>query len=139
MDDTQWTTPGTGGRPSLGELFSRLSEQSSRLVRAEIDLAKAELAQKAKASGIGAGLLAGAGFFGFFAFAVLLTTAILALALVVEPWLAALIVAVALLVIAAVLALLGKRSLDRGMPPVPQRATENVKQDVNAVKEGLRS
>jgi uncharacterized membrane protein YqjE len=123
----------------LGELFSRLSEQSSRLVRAEIELAKAELAQKAKESGIGAGLLAGAAFLGFFAFAVLLTTAILALALVVEPWLAALIVAVVLLVLAAILALLGKRALDRGMPPMPERATENVKQDVNAVKEGFRS
>jgi len=136
VEDTQWTTPGTA-KPSVGELFSRLSEQTSRLIRAEIALAKAELAEKAKASAIGVGLFVGAGLFGFFAFAVILTSVILALAFVVPAWLAALIVAVVLLVITGVLALLGKRSLDRGMPPTPERATENVKQDVNAIKEGL--
>jgi len=123
----------------VGELFSRLSEQSSRLVHAEIELAKAEVAQKLKASAIGIGLFAGAGLLGFFAFAVLITTAILGLAHAVPAWLAALIIAVVLLIITAVLALLGKRSLDRGMPPKPERATENVKQDVHAIKEGLRS
>jgi uncharacterized membrane protein YqjE len=137
--EAQWTSPGSGGRPSVGELFSRLSEQSSRLVRSEIELAKAELSRKAKAGAIGAGLLAGAALFGFFAFAVLVTVVILALSYVVEPWLAALIVAVVLLVLAGVLALLGKKSLEKGVPPTPERTTENVKQDVQAVKEGLRS
>jgi Flp pilus assembly protein TadB len=137
--DSQWTSPGSGGRPSMGELFSRLSEQSSRLLRSEIELAKAELSRKAKAGAIGAGLLAGAALFGFFGFAVVLATIILALSLVLEPWLAALIVALVLLVVAAVLALAGKKSLEKGVPPTPERTTENVKQDVQAVKEGLRS
>lgn len=123
----------------MGELFSRLSEQSARLVRAEMEFAKAELAEKAKSSAIGIGMFAGAGLFGFFAFAVLIATAILALALAVPAWLAALIIAVLLLIITAVLGLLGKRALERGMPPTPERATENVKQDVQAIKEGLRS
>jgi uncharacterized membrane protein YqjE len=123
----------------MGELFSRLSEQTSRLVRSEIELAKAELSRKAKAGAIGAGLLAGAALFGFFAFAVLITTVILALSNVVEPWLAALIVAVLLLVVAGVLGLLGKKSLEKGVPPTPERTAENVKQDVQAVKEGIRS
>jgi len=123
----------------VGELFSRLSEQSSQLVRAEIELAKAELAAKLKASAIGIGLFAAAGFLAFFAFAVLIATAILGLAQAVPAWLAALIIAVVLLIITAALALVGKKSLDRGMPPKPERATENVKQDVTAIKEGLRS
>jgi Putative Actinobacterial Holin-X, holin superfamily III len=123
----------------VGELFSRLSEQSSRLVRAEIELAKAELAQKAKASAIGIGLFVGAGLLGFFGFAVLITTAILGLANAVPAWLAALIIAVVLLGLTGLLGLLGKRSLDRGMPPNPARATENVKQDVKAIRKGLRS
>lgn len=139
MADAQWTTPGSGERPSVGELFSRLSEQSSQLVRAEIELAKAELTQKLKASAIGIGLFAAAGFLAFFAFAVLITTAILGLAEAVPAWLAALIIAVALLIVVAVLALVGKKSLDKGMPPKPERATENVKQDVTAIKEGLHS
>jgi uncharacterized membrane protein YqjE len=137
VDDTQWTTPGSGGRPSIGELFSRLSTQTSDLVRAEIALAKAELAEKAKASGIGIGLFAAAGLLGFFAFAVLITTAILALALALPAWLAALIVAIALLVLAAILAFVGKRSLDSASKN--GRTAENVKQDVDAIKKGLRS
>ncbi|QTE29677.1 phage holin family protein [Pengzhenrongella sicca] len=139
MADAQWTTPGSGERPSIGELFSRLSEQSSQLVRAEIELAKAELAQKAKASAIGIGLFVAAGLLAFFAFAVLIATAILGLAEAVPAWLAALIIGVALLVVTAILALVGKKSLDRGLPPTPERTTENVKQDVTAIKEGLRS
>ena len=136
---TQWTAPGAGPRPSVGELFSRLSEQTSRLVRSEIELAKSELSRKAKAGAIGAGLLGGAAVFGLFAFGVLIATVILALSNVVEPWLAALIVAVVLLLIAGVLAFLGKKSLDKGVPPKPERTADNVKQDVQAVKEGLRS
>jgi len=137
--DAQWTTPGSGGRPSVGELFSRLSEQSSRLVRAEIELAKAELTQKLKASAIGIGLFAGAGLLALFAFGVLIAAAVLGLAEAVPGWLAALIIAVALLVITGVLALLGMRAFKRGMPPKPERAAENVKHDVEAIKEGLRS
>ncbi|MGV8967843.1 MAG: phage holin family protein [Cellulomonas sp.] len=137
MDDTQWTTPGSGSRPSVGELFGRLSAQTSDLVRGEIQLAKAELAQKAKASGIGIGLFAGAGLLGFFAFAVLITTAILGLANAVPAWLAALIVAIVLLLLAAILAFVGKRSLDSASATA--LAKENVTKDVDAIKKGLHS
>lgn len=126
-------------RPSIGELFSTLSEQLSQLVRDEIRLAKAELSTKAKHAGVGAGLLAGAALFGFFGFAAIVTTLILALSEALAPWLAALIVAVLLLVVAGVLALLGKNALQRGLPPVPERTQVNVKRDVEAVKEGLSS
>ncbi|WP_407344812.1 phage holin family protein [Pengzhenrongella phosphoraccumulans] len=137
MDDTQWTTPGSGGRPSVGELFSRLSAQTSDLVRGEIELAKAEISAKAKASGIGIGLFAGAGVLVFFAVGVLITTAILGLANVVPAWLAALIVAIVLLLLAGILAAVGKRSLDSASTTV--RAAENVNKDVTMIKKGLRS
>ncbi|MBW0252972.1 phage holin family protein [Cellulomonas sp. PS-H5] len=138
------TTSGSGSGPdqqSIGQLISRLSEQAARLVRAEIDLAKAELAQKAKAAGIGIGLLAGAAFFGFFTFAVLVTTVILAISEGLAPWLAALIVLVALAIITGVLALVGVKSLQKGTPPTPQKAVAGLKQDAatvqKSVKEGL--
>ncbi|HEY0216350.1 MAG TPA: phage holin family protein [Cellulomonas sp.] len=138
------TTAGGGSGPehqSIGQLISRLSEQGARLVRAEIDLAKAELAAKAKAAGIGAGLLAGAAFIGFFAFAVAVTTAILGLAEAVAPWLAALIVLVLLLVIAGVLAFVGIKKLQQGVPPTPEKAIAGLKEDAEtvtrSVKEGL--
>lgn len=126
-------------RPSIGELVSNLSEKLSQLVRDEIRLAKAELADKAKHAGTGAGLFVGAGLFAFFGLAALVTTAILGLANVVDPWLAALIVGVLLLAIAGVLGLVGKRSLEKGMPPAPERAQASIKADVAAVKEGLHS
>jgi len=137
VDDTQWTTPGSGGRPSVGELFSRLSAQTSDLVRGEIELAKAEISAKAKASGIGIGLFVGAGVLVFFAVGVLITTAILGLANVVPAWLAALIVAIVLLLLAGILAAVGKRSLDSASTTV--RAAENVNKDVTMIKKGLRS
>jgi hypothetical protein len=138
------TTAGDGPGPekeSIGQLISRLSEQGARLVRAEIDLAKAELAAKAKAAGIGAGLLVGAAFLGFFAFAVLITTVILALAEAFAPWLAALIVLVVLLALTAVLALVGVKKLQQGVPPTPEKAIAGLQEDAEtltrSVKEGL--
>lgn len=132
------TVPPTD-QQSIGQLIGRLSEQSSRLVRAEIDLAKAEISSRAQKAGIGIGLLAGAAFFGFFAFAVLIATAIIALNGQMALWLAALLVAVVLLLVTAVLALLGVKRLKAGVPPKPEHAVENVKRDVDAVKEGLHS
>ena len=132
-------TAGSEERPSIGELVSQLSEKLSSLVRSEIQLAKGELAVKAKHAGTGIGLFAGAALLGFFGFAALVATAILGLTNAVAPWLAALIVALVLLVIAAVLGLLGKKALEKGVPPTPDRAQQNVKLDVQAVKEGFRS
>lgn len=125
-------------RPSIGDLVSSLSEKLSSLVRDEIRLAKAEMAEKAKHAAVGLGLFAGAALLGFFALAVLIATAVLGLANAVAPWLAALIVAVVLLAITATLALLGKKALAQGTPPTPERAQASVKQDVEALKEGLQ-
>src|SRR4028118_1678002 len=78
---------------STAQLSARLTEQISRLVRDEARLAQAEVTQKAKRLGVGAGLFGGAGLFAFFGLAALITTAILALALVLPAWLSALLVA----------------------------------------------
>lgn len=130
------STAEAGGRPSIGQLVSQLAEQVARLVRAEIDLAKAEMAARAQQAGIGIGLFLGAAFLGFFAFATLVTTAILGLANAVPAWLAALIVSVVLLALTATLAILGRNQLKAGTS-MPAAAVENVKSDVEAVKKGV--
>ena len=131
------TQPGpTGEARSIGQLVSDLSEQTSRLVRAEIDLAKAEIQAKAQKLGIGAGLLVAAGVLGLYVLAAAIATAILGLSTVLAPWLAALIVTVFLLLVTVVLALVGIRQLKRGSPPTPDRAIENVQEDLEAVKAG---
>jgi hypothetical protein len=115
---------------SIGELVKQLSEQSSRLARQEVELAKAELAIKGKQAGVGVGMFGGAGVFGFYGFGALVAAAVLALATAVAAWLAALIVAVVLGAVAGVLALQGKSKVAQATPPVPEQATESVKEDV---------
>jgi nitrate/nitrite transporter NarK len=119
---------------SLAELIKQLSEQSSRLARQEVELAKAELAYKGKRAGIGAGMFGGAGAFGFYGLGALTAAAILALATAVTAWLAALIIAVVFAAIAGVLALQGKTKVQQATPPVPEEATESVKEDVQWAK-----
>ena len=126
-----------GGPPSdasLAELVKQLSEQSSRLARQEMELAKAEMTAKGKQAGIGAGMFGGAGMVGFYALGALIAAAILGLATAVTPWLAALIIALVLGAIAGVLALQGKNKVQKATPPVPEQATESVKEDVEWAK-----
>ena len=123
---------------STGQLIGQLTEQISRLVRDEARLAQAEVTQKAKRLGVGAGLFGGAGLFAFLGLAVLVATAVLALDLVLPAWLAALIVAVVLFAIAGVLALVGKKDVAKGSPPVPTEAISSVKADIATVKESAR-
>src|SRR5690606_31409409 len=122
------------GEASTGELLSRLSAETSRLVRDELRLARAELAASGKNAGMGIGLFSAGGVLGLFGLGALITAAILALALVLPAWAAALIVAGVLFVIAALVALVG-RSRVRRASPTPQRTMDTVKADVDAVKE----
>jgi uncharacterized membrane protein YqjE len=122
-----------------GELLKELSDHTTTLVRKEIELAKAELGEKGKKAGQGAGMFGGAGLFGVFAFAALTTAIIAALDSAMELWLAALIVAVVYGAVAAVLALQGRNKVQEAGPPVPEQATESVKEDVQWAKTQARS
>ncbi|WP_326953016.1 MULTISPECIES: phage holin family protein [unclassified Amycolatopsis] len=124
---------------SVGELVSDLSDEVKRLVRDEIRLGVFELQHKGKKMGFGAGLFGAAGLCALFGVGALVATAILALALVVPGWLAALIVAVALFLIAGVAALVGKKEVTQAVPPVPEEAIAGVREDVDTVKQGVHS
>jgi len=134
MSSTTARGTGAASEASLAELVKQLSEQSSRLARQEVELAKAELAYKGKRAGIGAGMFGGAGVFGFYGFGALTAAAILALSLAVAGWLAALIVAAVYGAIAGIMALQGKNKVQQATPPVPEEATESVKEDVQWAK-----
>jgi uncharacterized membrane protein YqjE len=124
---------------ATGELLKELSDHTTTLVRQEIELAKAELGEKGKKAGLGAGMFGGAGLFGVFALAALTTCIIVALDSAMPLWLAALIVAVAYGAIAGVLALQGRNKVQQAGPPVPEQATESVKEDVQWAKTQARS
>ena len=123
----------------FGELLRQLSEETTRLVHQEIELAKAELAQKGRQAGMGAGLFGGAGAIGFLALAALTTCFILALDAAMPAWLAALLVAVVYGAIAAVLAVQGRNKVKQATPPVPEQTIETVKEDVQWAKTRMRS
>jgi uncharacterized membrane protein YqjE len=120
---------------SFADLTRRLTDQTRTLVRQEVELAKAELEEKGKRVGLGAGMFGAAGLFAFFAFAALTALLILALATAVAPWLAALIVTVAYGAVAGVLALTGKKKVQQATPPVPEQTVETVKEDVACTKQ----
>ena len=122
----------------IAELVKQLSEQTSRLARQEVELAKAELITKGKRAGVGAGMFGGAGIFGLYSAGALTAAAVLALATAVTAWLAALIVGAALATIAGALALQGRTKVQQAIPPVPEQATESVKEDVQWAKQRAR-
>jgi uncharacterized membrane protein YqjE len=127
----------TSNDRSIGELIGDLSDQLSRLVRTEIELAKAEVTARLQKLGTGAGLLIGAAVVAFYLLGAVIATAIIALSVPFEPWLAGLIVTVFLLLVVALLAWLGIREVKRGAPPTPIKAIEGVQQDIDAVKEAI--
>ena len=132
----------TGSRPQVeqlsdlpaGELVKRMSEQVSQLVREELRLALAEMTQKGKRVGLGAGMFGGAGLVAMYGLGALTAMAIAALSLAMAVWLAALIVGVVLLLVAGVLAFMGKKQVGQATPMAPERAVESVKADVQHVK-----
>ena len=123
----------------VGELLKELSNQTSALVRQELELAKAEMAQKGKQAGLGVGMFGGAGLFGLLALLALTACLIAALATGMAVWLAALIVAVAYAAIGGVLALAARRKTQEATPPAPEQAIESTKEDVQWAKTRARS
>ena len=119
MTETTGSHRVTDADPTLGGLVNQLTTEVPELIRSEIRLAQAEMTEKGKRAGVGIGMFSGAGLLGFFGLGTLLATVILALALVMDAWLAALIVTVVLFIGAAVLALVGKNKVQEATPAVP--------------------
>ena len=120
---------------STSELLRELSQQTGDLVRKEMELAKAELREKGKAAGIAGGMFGGAGVIALYGVGALTAAAILGLAIVLDAWLAALLVGVGYLAVAGILALTGKKKVEQATPPVPEQAIESSKEDVEWTKQ----
>lgn len=130
---------GTTGPDGLTPLVRQLSDQGRRLIRSELELAKVEVSEKAKVAGVGVGMVVVAVVLALGMLGALTATAILALALVLPGWLAALIVTgiYALLVIVAALA--GLTQVKKAVPLVPRETVESLKEDIEWLKTELRS
>src|SRR4051812_15478766 len=115
---TRFRAPSDGDKP-LGELVQDLSRQTSTLIRQEMRLAQAELTEKGRHAGKGAGMFGGAGVIALYGVGALIAAAILGLATVLEPWIAAAAIGAGLLLIAGILALTGKKEIQEAGPPGP--------------------
>jgi uncharacterized membrane protein YqjE len=118
---------------STAELVRRAADQISTLVRDELAIAKAEVFEKATYAGRGVGLFGGAGLVSLYGVLAVLTAIVLLLARVMPAWGAALLVGIVLLLVAGVLALVGRSQVRRATPPVPQEAVRGVRADINTV------
>lgn len=117
----------------VGEIIKAITGDVKELVRDEVQLAKAELVPAAKAGGIGAGLLAGAAFFGVSAVFILYFCVVYVLVRLGLPeWAAFLIVGAALLVLAGVLGAVGVTMIKK--VKAPQRAIKQARETVEAVR-----
>lgn len=137
------TTPTSGSHavepppePTVGALVNDLTQQVPELIRSELRLAQAEMAQKGKQAGIGIGMFSAAGLLAFFGLAALIAAAIAALSLAIPVWASALIVAAVLLAVAGGVALAGKKKVAAAAPVKPERAIGGVKEDIETVKGG---
>ncbi|MEE1754889.1 phage holin family protein [Streptomyces sp. SP18CS02] len=123
------------GEPSVSELVKRASEQLSDLVKAEMRTAQAELALKGKRAGTGGGLLGAAAAVGYVGLIGVAATLAAVLALWLDVWAAVLIVTGVFLVVAGVLAVLGRKQLKRAVPPLPARTMDSLRSDIDEIKE----
>ena len=124
---------------STADLVKELSREVSQLVHEEIALAKAEMRQKGKTAGVGAGMLSGATVLALAAVGGSMAFLILVLDTSMPAWLAALIVTAAYAAAAAVLGLLGKNRIAEAAPPAPEQTIESVKEDVQWAKTHAKS
>jgi len=124
---------------SIGELFSKLSNELSTLVRQEMELARAELTEKGKQAGKGAGLFGGAATVALLGAGAITAGIILLLALLIPDWLAAIIVGLIFVGIAALLGMKGRDEIQAATPPVPEQTVDTVKEDVEWAKTRAQS
>ena len=125
-------------QPSTSELVRQLSEQVTTLVKDELALARAEMTEKGKRAGLGAGLMGAGGVLALYGLGALFVTIGALLALVMPVWLASLIVTVVLFAAAGVVALIGRKQVRRATPPAPTAAVDSSKRDLETVKTAVR-
>jgi len=123
----------------IGELMSELARETSTLVRQELELAKVEMTEKGKRAGAGAGMLGGGAIAALLALGSLTAFAILVLATFLPEWAAALIVTAVWGAVAAVLALRGRERVQEAGAPVPEKAIDSMKEDVEWAKTRMPS
>jgi len=121
-------------KPGVGAAAKQVAEHASSLARLELELAAVELKRKASLLGVGIGLGAGAALMALYGLGFLLATITAALAIVLDTWLALLLVTLVLFSLAFALGVLALGRIKRGSPPVPEQAIQEAKLTTEALK-----
>ena len=124
---------------SIGDLFGKLSAETSTLIRQEMELARAELTEKGKQAGKGAGVFGGAATVALLGAGAITAGLVMLLGLLIPDWLAAIVVGLVFVGIAALLGLKGRDEVQAATPPVPEQTVETVKEDVQWAKTRAQS
>lgn len=124
---------------STADLLKDLSNELTTLIHQEVALAKTELSEKTKKVGAGAGMFGGAAVVALLGAGALVAAAIAGIATALSVWLSALIVGGALLLVAGLLAMSGRKEVAKGTPPIPEEAIESTKEDVEWLKTQAKS
>lgn len=127
--------PAGASERSTAELIRQAAEQIALLIRDELRLARLEMWEKGRHLGRGAGMFGVSGVLALFGTGAVVTAAILALALVLPGWAAALIVGAVLLAAAGLLALLGRNQVRTAAPLLPQEASKSIRRNIDEVRE----
>ena len=135
MNQLKATDQAAAAEHTTGELVKQVTEQVSVLVRDELKLAQLEMTGKARQAGKGMGMMGGGGLIALYGVACLIACVIIAISHSLQAWLSALIVGAALLIVAGILAALGRGHMKKATPPMPTEAVDSVKTDVAEIKE----
>jgi hypothetical protein len=123
--------------PSLGELFTELSDDMSTLIRKEVELARTETMEKVSQATRSVVYMVAGGLLAYAGLITLLIAAAIALGSIMPYWLSSLIVGVAVIVIGAIFISVGRNSL-QNMDMAPQKTIETLREDAKWAKEQVR-
>ena len=123
-----------GSKPGVGGAAKQVAEHASSLAKLELELAGLELKRKVGLLGAGLALGIGAGLLALFGLGFLFATVAAALAVVLDTWLALLLVTAGLFALAGLLGLLARARIKKGAPPVPEQAIREAKLTTEALR-----
>jgi Putative Actinobacterial Holin-X, holin superfamily III len=118
----------------IGEIAGELTRDISLLVRQELELAKAEMAEKVKVAGPGLGMIGGASVVALMAAGALTACLIVVLSIFLPDWLSALLVGMALAATAYMLVKRGKQQVAKAGTAIPEQTIRTVKEDLEWAK-----
>ncbi|PZR55973.1 MAG: hypothetical protein DLM50_09115 [Candidatus Meridianibacter frigidus] len=128
-----------GDNDSLPQTLKHLAEDLGVLVRKDLESARAEMMEKVKTAGLGAGMLSGSAVTAMLTLFSLTALAMVLLSAVVKLWIAVMLVTLFWAIVTGILALVGKQKIQDAGPPIPEETIAKLKDDIETAKREVES